>query len=149
MINKKQLDYFILKEASKVLREDLQADTQAINDEYDEKDEKEGETIRNKTISLSNGKTDKIYHSNKLAQETGSDSSSNDSKKKWQSMVNQDITKANNTKKELDDAKKRANELKKDRAEAIVAAKSRDSDEKSAESEASNEIGADSMLGFQ
>jgi hypothetical protein len=134
MINKKQLDYFILKEASKFLKEDLQSDILAINDEFDEKDEKAKENLDSTNKSIEKNKVGKTYHNTMLSKEVD-----NIAKAKWQNMIKSDDKKAKDLMAKLNDAKDRVNELKKDRAEQISGAKKRDSDAKRAEAEGAND----------
>lgn len=128
MINKKQLDYFILKEASKFLKEDLQSDILAINDEFDEKDEKAKENLDSTNKSIEKNKVGKTYHNTMLSKEVD-----NIAKAKWQNMIKSDDKKAKDLREKLNDAKNRQNELKKERAEQISGAKTRDAESKNAE----------------
>ena len=70
MINKEQLDYFILKEASKVLSEDLQSNILDINDEFNEKEESAAKNIEDTNKSIEKNKVGKVYHNTMLTKET-------------------------------------------------------------------------------
>ena len=134
MINKKQLDYFILKEASKFLKEDLQSDILDINDEFDEKDEKAKENLDSTNKSIEKNNVGKTYHNTMLSKEVD-----NIAKAKWQNMIKSDDKRAKDLRTKLNDAKNRQNELKKERAEQISAAKTRDAESKKSEAKSVND----------
>ena len=64
MINKEQLDYFILKEASKVLSEDLQSNILDINDEFNEKEESAAKNIEDTNKNIDTGMKRQIFYEN-------------------------------------------------------------------------------------
>jgi len=130
MINKKQLDYFILKEASKFLSEDLQSDILSINDEFNEKEESAAKNIEDTNKSIEKNKVGKVYHNTMLTKETD-----NIAKAKWQNMIKSDDKKAKDLMIKLSGAKESQNQLRKDRDEKIKAAKTSDANSKKAESE--------------
>jgi hypothetical protein len=130
MINKKQLDYFILKEASKFLSEDLQSDILNINDEFNEKEESAAKNIEDTNKSIEKNKVGKVYHNTMLTKETD-----NIAKAKWQNMIKSDDKKAKDLMIKLSGAKESQNQLRKDRDEKIKAAKTSDANSKKAESE--------------
>ena len=134
MINKEQLDYFILKEASKALSEDLQSNILDINDEFNEKEESAAKNIEDTNKSIEKNKVGKVYHNTMLTKETD-----NIAKAKWQNMIKSDDKKAKDLMVKLNDAKKSQNVLRKERDEKIKAAKKSDADAKRAESSDANE----------
>jgi hypothetical protein len=133
MITKKQLDYFILKEASKIIKEDLQTDMQNINDEFDEKDQKVKDSIKKTQQSIEKNRISTTYHNSMLSKEVD-----NVGKQKWQNFIKGDNKKAKDLSQKLKDEQERANDLKKQRSEQIKAAQKSDADAKRAEAEDAN-----------